>query len=269
LAGAAGPSLEEGTKLVGWVGRVYVDAGEAVIYFVPPERDQTVSGAATDPAECARKAASRAKTKLRRYCKANRLYRMTTLSYAVEPANRQACVADCQAFIRRLRERRFHGKRFPYAWVIERGELNGRLHLHLALPRYVPQPILRDVWGLGHVWVHRLGGEASDVASERAMSARAAQYMAKYLGKSFVAAIDVETGEFDVAGPKDRGTGAHRYEVGQGFAPDSVEMFSTTEAPCWVAIEALMDGPASFTWSSDQEGAAWPAPPVRVLMWTG
>jgi hypothetical protein len=252
-----GPSLDKGTKLVVWHVKVFPEAGEAVIHFSGPEVEREDPGPATDPEECRRKAAARARTKTRRYCKANALFRLATLTYAIEAVDRAQVRADVRAFIKRLRAECFDGELFAYVWVIEKGEKNGRLHLHLGIPKYVAHADLARIWGKGFVFIQKLGQK--DRCSAREMSVRAASYLSKYVGKS-------------VEDTDGREAGEHRYEVGQGFQPaEEATWFPGTSAGevcarLWSVYRMGGEVP-SFVWSSDQLGEAWRAPPVRVLFW--
>lgn len=254
LGGPEGPSrLDEGTKLEsGWHGRVFPDAGEAVIYFVSGAEPCRLGE--TDPEEVQRIAASRARRKVRRYCRANRLYRLATLTYSRQTDDYDQVVIDVRAFIKRLRAAAFKGKRFPYVWVIECHK-SGKLHVHLALPRYVDKRQLAAVWGKGFVDIRALGEVPRSHEAMRDMAKAAALYLAKYVEKTFADGAS--------------SAGRHRYEVGQGFQPVAVEVPpQRAELAARNDCIVVMGGEApAFEWSSDSLGEAWKAPPIRVIFW--
>jgi hypothetical protein len=171
---------------------------------------------------------------------------LTSVTYAVEPLDRAQVVGDLQAFMRRLRAGAFGGEPFPYVWVPERGKEHGRLHAHVALPKFVSKASMARLWGRGFVDLREIKSRGNEVVA----ASVAAGYMAKYVGESFE---DVEAGR-------------HRYEVGQGFLPicESVSGLATeVEAIEWA--HKLMDGQVlEQVWSSEMvEG--WHAPPARLL----
>jgi hypothetical protein len=156
----------------------------------------------------------RAKGKVRRFARANRMDRLATLTYRHEPPNRKALCGDLRRFYERFQKR--YGRR-PILGVIERGEKNGRLHVHLALNFYVPKPILEALWGHGFVDIRGPAGRRSRW-QQRAL----AQYLAKYVSKS------VEADAQDDA--KERAQGEHRYLVTQGFTPKTYRLRYATQA---------------------------------------
>src|ERR1035438_6460677 len=84
-AGGARTQLEYGTKLVGvsqayWGASLFPDAGEGVAVFHSADT-RPKSGFGGDPEESRRAAVRRARTQVRRYCAANRLNRLATLTY--------------------------------------------------------------------------------------------------------------------------------------------------------------------------------------------
>jgi hypothetical protein len=206
-------------------------------------------------AESARRAGMRAKAKVRRYSKANGLTRLWTLTFAPEhlPADRAGAMAAGAAFVRRLR--RELGGPFAYVLVPERGTKGTkRLHLHLATGFYIPMNLLNDTWGQGWVYAQNLGDGGEDV---RKVAARVATYVAKYVEKTFE--------EVAAAG---RQRGEHRYEVGQGFQPESVEVGDQVDEvdALATAIALVGEGMPTWVWSSESV-EKWPGPPVRVLRW--
>ena len=82
---------------------------------------------------------------IRRYCAANRLNRLGTLTYAGEGCHDPSAVrSEVAAFFRRLRSE-LGGDRFPYLWVPEWHPGGHGLHLHFAVGRFIGQPLIRDV----------------------------------------------------------------------------------------------------------------------------
>jgi hypothetical protein len=65
-----------------WSFNLYPDAGEGGGCFVPILRRKPVGGGAPDVERSQQEAARRARSRLRRYCAANRLNRFATLTYA-------------------------------------------------------------------------------------------------------------------------------------------------------------------------------------------
>lgn len=103
-------SLEYGTKLVGqrearWSFALCPEAAEGGGSFRSTAREASARDVATsDPERTAADAARRARGKVRRYCAANRLNRLGTLTYAGSGNhNPRALRADLADFFRRLR----------------------------------------------------------------------------------------------------------------------------------------------------------------------
>ncbi len=302
LGAGASSRLDEGTKLGspcertegrhGWTTTAYPTAGEAVCY-VPArqtgrKRRRTVevgllgAGFATTvrvqvrdgqreqdvwvPAperteeelkECMSRAGRRAKTKVRRYCRANVLDRLWTLTFANEnlPPTRADVMREAAEFVRRLRKHLGHS--VAYVVVPERGTKGTqRFHLHLAIGFYISKPVMAELWGLGWVDARRFEDQGGD---QRTSASKVAHYVAKYVEKTFeeVAAADRQPGE-------------HRYECGQGFQPESIQVEDQAEeADAFASAIALVgDGMPTWCWSSESV-EKWPGPPVRILRWGG
>lgn len=87
-----------------WSFKLYPEAAEGGGCFVPLYRREPAGGGAPDVERAQQEAARRARSKLRRYCAANRLNRFATLTYAgagcFEP---QQLRADVAQFFRGLR----------------------------------------------------------------------------------------------------------------------------------------------------------------------
>ena len=190
-----------------WALTLYPDACEAGGSFrsaLPGGRG--AGGGVPDQERAREEAARRARAKVRRYCAANRLNRLGTLTYAGQGCHDPNLVrADAAAFFKRLRVE-LGGEPFPYLWVPEWLPGGHGLHLHFAVARFVGQSLIRDTWGRGIVHIKLLGD--LPVGSGSLAEARLA---ARYLGKYAAKAVDA-----------DRPAGLHRYEIAQGFTPGSV-----------------------------------------------
>jgi hypothetical protein len=246
--------LEYGTKLVGvsqayWGLSLFPDAGEGAAVF--HSADATPNGGfGGDPEESRRVAARRARTQVRRYCAANRLNRLGTLTYrppfCSDPRLLRAQIA---VFFRSLR-RGLGGAAFPYLWTGEWHKDGVRLHAHFAVGRYVPQTKIEGAWPYGFVQIKRLGDlPYGSVALDQARVA--ARYLSKYVGKSFA----------------EQRKGLHRYEVAQGFAPrrEGARGRSSEEVLAWAA--ARMGRTPDLV----QHSTDWPdhqGPPVVFFSWT-
>lgn len=254
------PRLDKGTKLVaesrprpasaGWSVTAYPDAGEAVFFFrgawQPTPSGQSTGG---DPAANRLRAERRAQTKVRRYCAANGIDRLATLTFAPPfCTDAKELRGHVSRFIRRMRCAR--GGKFPYVWVPELHKDGERLHVHVGLAEYIAKAELAALWGHGFVDVRlvRSGSRGSD--SDRAR--RAARYLSKYVGKAFDAVSVI---------------GCHRYEVAQGFQPRQETMVfgSELEARQWASTLMGGETPSHVWYSSEVED--WQGPPTEVAFW--
>ena len=256
---AARTSLEYGTKLVEprearWRFVLYPEAAEGGGSF-RSQATRSVRRAtplAYDPERSAADAARRARAKVRRYCAANRLNRLGTLTYAGsgnhDPAalrRRPGRVLPPAARRRSASRSRTCGRRS--------GIPGGHgLHAHFAVGRWIAQGDIRRAWGRGHVHIKLLGD--LPVGSGTLGEARlAARYLAKYVGK------DLARGG--------QPSGLHRYEVAQGFQPREVadrRHVGRRGASSWA--EVFMGAPAERVWRSRDE-EAWDGPPALWASW--
>jgi hypothetical protein len=254
---AAGPSLlEYGTKLVGgsqgyWGVGLFPDAAEGVAFFHSAYAKRR-GGSGGDPEESRKVAARRARTRVRRFCAANRLNRFATLTYA-PPFCRDPRVLreHVGKFFRTLRGQ-LGGDAFPYLWT---GELHAdglRWHAHFAVGRYVPRMKIVAAWPHGFVHI-KLLGDLPYAASSLDQARRAAGYLSKYVGKSF--------------GDQGQGLGLHRYEVAQGFAPrgESFRGPSSEVVIAW-AVERMGREPDFVQRST--EWRDYQGPPALFVSWT-
>jgi hypothetical protein len=204
-----------------------------------------------DPERSASEAVRRARSKIRRYAVSNRLNRLGTLTYAGGGCHEpEQLRADVAAFFKGLRPA-LGGGRLPYVWVPEWHPGGHGLHVHFAVGRYVPQGLIRDVWGRGHVHIKLIGD--LPVGSGALAEARvAARYLCKYVGKG----LDDDR----------RRAGLHRYEVGQGFQPVPVVLTGRSdEEVLALACERMGSAPEVLWRSSSVEG--WHGPPACWAAW--
>lgn len=251
-------SLVSGTKLdtakrAGWRFVLYPEAAEGGGSFHGAADDDDDERDTIGPPEAwdtQADAARRARGMVRRYCAANRLNRLGTLTYAGAGCSEPRMLRDDLAgFFRRLRGS--VGEPFPYLWAPEWHPGGHGLHVHFAVVRWIPQGDIKRAWGRGHVHIKLLGD--LPVGSGALGEARlAARYLAKYVGK------DLAAGGQPV--------GLHRYEVAQGFQPRGVpiEGRSSDEVLEWA--EVFMDSPPERVWSS-RDAENWMAPPAVWAEW--
>jgi hypothetical protein len=236
-----------------WSLTLYPDAGEAGGCFVSARRSPHgtgVRGQALDADRSRAEAGRRARGRLRRYCAANRLNHLGTLTYAGEgnfdPRLARVHVGE---FFRGLRTQ-LGGQSVPYVWVPEWHETHG-LHLHFALPRFVRWQLIKRVWGRGGIDIKLIGD--LPIGSGTLQEARiAGGYLAKYVAKTF--------------GDHEHLAGLHRYEVAQGFQPSRERLVATSLDGLLDSVNARMGGTPARSWfSRDQEG--WEGPPAMWFQW--
>ena len=123
------PQLEAGWRL-----SVYPAAGELGGSFrYSWVSGRKPSGGPGDPERSRQEAARRARTKVRRYCAANRLNRLGTLTYAGDGCHDpRKARAHAGRFFRDLR-RGIDDRELPYVWVPEWHAGGHGLHLHFPL----------------------------------------------------------------------------------------------------------------------------------------
>lgn len=239
----------------GWLLSLYPDAGEGGGCFVgshQPDRSYVAPGTGRDPERAAKEAARRARAKLRRYCAANRLNRLGTLTYGEprcsDPYELRQHVGQ---FFRELREA-LGGRPLPYIWVPELHKDGVHFHVHFAVGQYVPQRRIKTTWGRGFVGIKRLGG--GPIGSESLGEARiAARYLSKYVGKTF-------------DDPTVRVPGMHRYEVAQGYQPKVLRLYGTTSEAVIEQASAVFGVAPAVRWNSE-EVELWVGPPAIWAQW--
>lgn len=247
---------------VGWRLALYPDAFEASGSLIT-SRPRTAGVGAAWPSEAgadeialrreraASEAARRARRQLRRYVVANRLTRLTTMTYAGEGCHDPRAVRrDVAAFFVALRSALGP---LPYAWCSELHPGGHGWHVHAVLDRYVPRRVVEAAWGHGFVHIRRITDlpVGSGVAHEAAIAGR---YIAKtltagYLSKDFTA----------------RG-GLHRYEVAQGFQPRARVVWGRTARETLTEAAGLIGADPTRVWRSiDADG--WQGPPAVWASW--
>ena len=250
-----GAGWEHRTKLVtpnaGWRVGLYPDAAEAIAVFRSgvPVGGGGWGGADADPEASRRVAERRAKTKVRRYCAANRLNRLGTLTFADPGCPEPWLLREhVGCFFRALR-RGLGGEPFPYLWTGEWHNTRYSLHAHFGVGRYIRHQAIKQAWPHGFVHIKLLGDlpyEASTLDQARV----AARYLAKYVGKSF----------------DEQQRGLHRYEVAQGFAPRCEGSLgrSSDEVLAWAAER--MGAPPAYV-ASSSEWVGYEGPPAVFASW--
>ncbi len=238
--------------------RLCPGAGEAGGCFRPALQVTRSGGGgpAADPVRAAEEAARRARSRLRRYCAANGLNRLGTLTYAGEGCHDPRQVrADVGLFFRRLRDQ-LGGDPFPYAWVPEWHKTDHGLHLHFAVGRYVPRSEIVTAWGHGFVHIKLLSGTPAG-AGRWGEARRAAGYLSKYVAKTFT---DTDQGK--------RPRGLHRFDVAEGFAPASMLLRGVSAADVVRQASEVMGGLPARSWVSGQVDG-WQGPPAVWFQWDG
>jgi hypothetical protein len=115
---------------------------------------------------------------VRRYCAANGLNRLGTLTYAgVGCHDPQVLRGDMAEFVKGLRAGIGAGA-VPYVWVPQLHPGGHGWHVHFGVGRYVPRTLIERAWGHGFVHIKLLGdlsvgsGGARGGAADRALSGR-------------------------------------------------------------------------------------------------
>jgi hypothetical protein len=232
-----------------WVVSLYPEAGEAGGTLRTLAAAQGGGPGGADPARAKEEAARRARTKVRRYCAANRLNRLGTLTYAGAGCHdpRQAR-ADAGQFFRELRHR-LGGDPLPYLWVPEWHPRGHGLHLHFAVGRYLQRSVIQTAWGRGFVHI-KLLGDLPVGAGQLGEARIAGRYLGKYVTKDADHSLD----------------GLHRYEVAQGFQPRRQTFTARTGQQALAAMsEQMTRAPEYVWWSSDQP--EWQGPPAVWASW--
>lgn len=239
----------------GWHLSLYPSAGEGGGYFrasIPRASAYVARGNAADPLRAAQEAGRRARANLRRYCSANGLNRLGTLTYAGEGCHDVEQVrSDVGDFFRNVRAG-LDGESLPYVWVPEWHKSGHGLHLHFAVGRFVRRGLIDEAWGRGFVHIKLLGdmGHGATALDE---ARRAAGYLSKYVAKTFT-------------DPDARVLGLHRYDVAQGFKPTKVHLFANSPEQLIDQASQTLESPPTQVWNSD-ESPEWQGPPALWAQW--
>lgn len=237
-----------------WSLSFYPDAREAGGTFVPSlpyPRGGGFRGQAADPARARIEAARRAKAKLRRYCAANRLNRLGTLTYRGTGCHDQRRVrAHVGEFFRNLRAE-MGGDAFAYAWVPEWHKTDHGLHLHFAVGRYIKRALIEATWPHGFVHI-RLIGDLPVGAGTLDEARKAAGYLSKYVAKSFEDSNRID--------------GLHRYDLAQGFAPKVERITGTSPDAVIAAASERVGHQPALRWSS-RDVLDWQGGPAIWAQW--
>lgn len=260
MSGARPPQaaslLESPTKLGrapggGWVLSLYIAAAEASGSFRSSKDFARREGRRRwhDETRSEEEASRRARGKVRRYCAANGLNRLGTLTYSGagnhDPGRLRTDVAG---FFRSLRGRL--GEPFPYLWVPEWHPGGHGLHVHFGVGRYVHRSWIEESWGRGFVHIKLLGDLSA--GSTRLDEARvAARYLGKYAGKDLVSG---------------RTAGLHRYEVAQGFQPQATAIKGRSADEVLGLASAHMGREPTYVWQSWNE-PQWFGPSAIWASW--
>jgi hypothetical protein len=232
----------------GWDFTLYPDAGEGVGTF-RRAATRAPGGRIAEPTDTNADAARRARGKVRRYCAANGLNRLGTLTYAGSGCHDpRELRQNVGAFFKRLRAGL--NEPLPYLWVPEWHAGGHGLHVHFVVGRFVRRSLIEEAWGRGFVHIKLLGGLAVG-SGPRGEARLAARYLSKYVGKDLGSA---------------EGHGLHRYEVGQGFQPRGVALDGDTADDVLLWAETVMGEAPEHVWRSrDQED--WAGPPAVWASW--
>lgn len=239
----------------GWTFSLYPDAWEGGGSFgssARTPREYVPAGSAANPDRAAEEAGRRARARLRRYCAANRLNRLGTLTYRGNGCHDLAVVREhIGLFFRVLRER-LSSSPFPYAWVTEWHKTGHGLHVHFAVGRFIKRSVIEQAWPHGFVHIKLLGDLPSG-AGALTEARVAARYLSKYVAKSFT-------------DPDARVLGLHRYDVAQGFKPEVVHLSGRSAGAVLAEASELMSArPVHEWWSSEVED--WEGPPAIWAQW--
>lgn len=254
-------STENGLRLpgvpagAGWCLNLYPAAGEAGGCFRSAygPRPREVGGETADPERSALEAARRARGQVRRYCAANRLNRLGTLTYRGEGCHDPYAFRSHMAAFWRLLRELSGGAPCAYLWTGE-WHLSGHgLHAHFAVGRFVPRGLIERAWPHGFVHIKLLGD--LPVGSGPVGEARkAAGYLSKYVGKEF---------DKDLRVP-----GLHRYEVAQGFQPAVERLWGRSADDVIDLASQRMGHRPDVRWSS-ADAEQWAGPPAVWVQWPG
>ena len=188
---------------------------------------------------------------MRRYCAANRLNRLGTLTYAGEGCHDPLGLrGDVAEFFKELRAGIDAGA-LPYLWVPEWHPGGHGLHAHFA--RRPLRSAVVDRAGVGSgVRPHQAARRSPVGSGARAEARMTARYLAGYAGREL--------------GDERRPAGLHRYEVAQGFQPEKLLVYGVTADDVIERASGHMHAAPERVWlSSSVEG--WRGPPACWAQW--
>ncbi len=223
---------------------LYLDTGEVA---PPPDEERA-----------RQEAGRRARKTLRRFCVANLLTTMVTLTFAQGSHDRQSVLDAMAAFVERWQAH--VGRTFPYAYVLEKHPQGHGWHIHVACRGRTTHRALMLLWGNGIVWEDDGRGKAS--RWQGMASAIKARCIAGYLAKYLVKSMDT-----------DREKGARRFSTAHGFQPDEVRMGARDLREAEEAL-LLVAGPTvsalNVVWASPPAGpeSLWKGPPTVTVEWS-
>jgi len=258
-------SLDHRTELdlAPWGGKFYPQTGELVGWQRRPQ-DRDGSSLRPDPEaegesqegrqedQRSDRSLRRARSAIRRYCQANRLDTLWTLTYAKEGGewDRDLVQRQVAMFFRRMRLR--YGP-LPYVWALELHPGGHGWHVHVALRGFWPHAVLTATWGHGIVQFSRrdhVSPEKTGVCSEARLAAYIAKSLASYVAKELEA-----------------GRGRHAYDVGQGFQPEVERWLAWSDDELRDEFVERFGGELwQAKWRSE-DGEDWRGPLVRWWVW--
>ncbi len=250
-----------------WSLALYPDAREATGSFQSAVSRRSAPGGGGESGARSRvEAARRAQGKLRRYCAANGLNRLGTLTYAGEGCHDPFQLrTDVAEFFTQLRKVGLTGGRLTlpkkhhhatsegmaYVWVPQWHPGGHGLHVHFAVGRYVDRSRIEECWPHGFVHIKLLSGlsTGSGWLEEARLAAR---YLSRYIGEQ----LDDHR----------RSAGLHRYEVAQGFQPRTEILRGHSAEELIEQASRLFGARPSRVWHS-QQSEDWHGPPACWLQW--
>jgi hypothetical protein len=236
----------------GWHFSLYPEAGEGGGSFHGSVRRATSfvpAGKASNPERSRHEAGRRARSRLRRYCAANRLNRMGTLTYSGEGCHDpQQVREDLGIFFRNLRT---SVGPLPYAWVPEWHPGGHGLHAHFAVGQYIRRQAINEAWGRGFVHI-KLIGDLPTGSGSLSEARIAASYLSKYVAKTFQDSRSL--------------MGLHRYDVAQGFQPIVVALSGNSSVDVINQASEKMHASPLTQWLSSGE-TEWEGPPAVWAQW--
>ena len=204
----------------------------------------------------------RAGTKSQRYFVLNRLRYMWVLTFAEGKHDRRLVMAQVSEFARRLRS--LHdNKAFAYWYSPELHPGGHGWHVNFFISFRIPHAQVEALWSRGFVWVTDFASSMKGPKGEpmglcrtpREGLRRAAHYGCKYSQKDW--------------SPEHVGAQNHRYEVGQGFAPEKQSRWVVDPTEAEELVEFLVpaeDRRFIQRWDSN-DMAEWTRPPIRTWRW--